>query len=84
MYINPKIIVDFEKNNKENFFCKICEFPLLTAIDFDKNSNYGCCENCYLTFVEARKTEWLDGWRPDKTTFEEYIYNRTRAAETNS
>ena len=35
MFINPKIKVigDFKK---ENFYCGICQFPLMTLEDFDK------------------------------------------------
>ena len=76
MSINPKVIVDFEKDQKDNFFCKICDFVLSCSEDFEKNKEFGCCFECYLTFAESRRNDWKDGWRPDKTKVQEYIYNR--------
>ena len=76
MFSNHKIIVINESENKENFFCDICQFALIDYKDFEANKNYNCCNECYLQFVEARRKEWKDGWRPDKTVVEQYIYKR--------
>tara|TARA_A100001011_G_C13873451_1_gene659947 strand:- start:178 stop:447 length:270 start_codon:yes stop_codon:yes gene_type:complete len=79
MYINPKIIFknNLSDNNGEKFFCELCGFPLVSHADFSAASNYnGVCQECYLSFVESRRKEWKDGWRPDKETLEEYIYKR--------
>ena len=76
MFINPKIVIEFEKDPKDNFFCAVCGFPLNSSDDFERNKEYGCCQECYLTFAECRRKEWLAGWRPDKTVVEEYIYRR--------
>ena len=61
---------------KISFFCNLCGFPLHTHEDFKSNKEYSCCHECYLTFAEARRKEWKDGWRPEQTVLEEYIYNR--------
>ena len=77
MFINPKIKVigDFKK---ENFYCSICQFPLMTLEDFDKNDNYDCCQECYLQFAEARREAWKNGWRPKKTVVNSYISMRRK------
>ena len=79
MYINPKVVFKdrSQKSDKENFFCTLCGFPHLSYEDFEKSSEWdGVCYSCYLTFIESRRKAWKEGWRPDKETLEEYIYNR--------
>jgi ubiquitin C-terminal hydrolase len=69
------IFIDKTKSKeKENFFCDICEHVLKTKKDFDISKKYKICHNCFLKFVESRKKEWENGWRPDKTKLKEYIY----------
>lgn len=77
MFINPKIKVIGDVK-KENFYCSICQFPLITLQDFDKNDNYDCCQECYLSFAEARITEWKNGWRPKKAVVNSYISMRRK------
>jgi len=79
MYTNPEIKFIDESKEKQSFFCETCEFPLLTISDFSSNKEYNCCNECYLTFVEARKQEWKKGWRPEESAVEEYIYLRKKA-----
>ena len=76
MFINPEVIFIGEDQKDEDFFCPICSFPLKTYEDFFTYKDYHCCNECYLTFAEARRKEWKEGWRPNKTDVEEYIYNR--------
>ncbi len=78
MYISREVIFkNFEPEDAGQFFCKMCEFPLVSYDDFRISSEWnGCCQECYLTFIEARKVSWKEGWRPDKETLEEYIYKR--------
>jgi hypothetical protein len=79
MYINPEIRIVDETKEKQKFFCDICEFPLLTMMDFSSEREYGCCNECYLTFAEARRKAWKEGWRPEESAVEEYIYLRKKA-----
>jgi len=79
MYINPDIKIIDETNEKQRFFCDICEFPLVTMMDLNSNREHECCHECYLTFVEARREEWKEGWRPEESAVEEYIYLRKKA-----
>lgn len=72
MFINPKIKV-IGNFKKERFYCEICEFPLITSEDFDKDENYSCCHQCYLQFAESRREEWKNGWRPKKSVVNSYI-----------
>lgn len=65
-----KVIGNFKK---ENFYCHICEFPLASSEDFEKNKEYDCCHECYLNFAESRRKEWKSGWRPNKTDVRSYI-----------
>ena len=78
MYINHKVILKDESNdNHDCFFCKLCKFPLSSFLDFKYSKEYdGACNECYLTFIEARRKEWKEGWRPDKETLETHIYTR--------
>ena len=75
MYITPKVELIGE-DTEDVFFCPLCRFPLVTVLDFKVHREYQCCNECFMTFCESRRKEWKDGWRPDKTTVEEYIYNR--------
>ena len=76
MSITPNVIMILNNDKKESFFCDICTFTLCTYKDFNKSREYGCCEECFMTFAEARRKEWKDGWRPNKTDIEAYIYKR--------
>ncbi len=71
---------------KTSFFCNLCGFPLLTHKDFKQHKEYECCNECYLTYAEARRKEWKDGWRPKQTVLEEYIYSRksSKTARSNN
>ena len=76
MFGKDKVIFVNKTGKKDNMFCTLCHFPLLTKHDFEKNLKYKVCHECFLTFIEARKIDWLDGWRPDKLKIKEYILNR--------
>tara|TARA_R110002073_G_scaffold186790_1_gene345384 strand:+ start:187 stop:453 length:267 start_codon:yes stop_codon:yes gene_type:complete len=78
MYINHKVIFkDNSGSSEDHFFCTLCEFTLTSYQDFVYAREWnGICNECYLTFIESRKKEWKEGWRPDKETLETHIYNR--------
>tara|TARA_R110000868_G_scaffold274579_2_gene534047 strand:- start:1318 stop:1584 length:267 start_codon:yes stop_codon:yes gene_type:complete len=78
MYINHKVIFKGDTMiEKDHFFCTLCSFTLTSFLDFSSSKKWdGICNECYLTFIEARKKEWKEGWRPDKETLETHNYNR--------
>ena len=83
MYTKHKfkvININKQSNIKENFYCLICNYPLIYFEDFNTNDEYGCCHECYLSFAEARRKEWLEGWRPTEKKIKSYINLRKDAA----
>ena len=44
--------------------------------DQQTSKEYGCCEECWLTFGQSRRKEWKEGWRPDKDTLDRYKEKR--------
>jgi len=71
------IVRDIKIINKEfkrkNFYCTLCNYPLITGEDFDTGNNYNCCYDCYLQFIEGNKQEWEKGIRPSKSVLKDYI-----------
>ena len=83
MFINPeiKVIGNFKK---ERFYCEVCSFPLTSREDFERDANFGCCQECYLQFAEARRVEWKNGWRPKKSIVNSYISIRRKLYKQSS
>lgn len=81
MFFNNKIIFIDKTNEKDDFFCKICSYPLITKDDFNLNKEFNCCHHCYLQFAESRKNEWLSGWRPSKEDLSAYLKERKQFSE---
>jgi hypothetical protein len=81
MFFNNKIIFIDKTNEKDDFFCKICNYPLVTKDDFSANKEFNCCHYCYLQFAEARRKEWLSGWRPSKEDLSTYLKERKQFSE---
>ena len=77
MFISPeiKVIGEFKK---ERFYCQVCDHPLLSEKDFEHDSEYKCCYECYLQFAESRRDEWKNGWRPKKSVVNSYISIRRK------
>lgn len=78
MYIKNKIkfVNEADTIKKDCFYCKVCSYPLVSMLDFKSCDEYHTCNNCYLKFVESRRKEWKEGWRPGTTEIQEYIYLR--------
>ena len=72
MYISPKIRV-IGTFKQENFYCEICNFPLVSNDDFESDEEFGCCNVCFLKFAESRRESWKNGWRPKKVDVNSYI-----------
>tara|TARA_B100000424_G_C22630504_1_gene349478 strand:- start:314 stop:574 length:261 start_codon:yes stop_codon:yes gene_type:complete len=83
MFISPKIKV-IGKFKKERFYCEVCNFPLISREDFEKDTGYDCCQECFLTFAESRKSEWKNGWRPKKEVVNSYISIRRKIYKQSS
>ncbi len=83
MFISPKIKVIGEFK-KERFYCEICQYPLISYKDFEKDSEYECCHECYLQFAESRREEWKNGWRPKKAVVNSYISIRRKLYKQSS
>ena len=74
MYINHKVhYVNKTPLIKDEFFCKICDYPLVSFKDFTSQKEYHCCNDCFLKFAESRKEDWKNGWRPNKKAINDYI-----------
>ena len=76
MYVSNNIKIIDRTKEKDTFFCVQCNFPLKSFEDFRYHKEWNACHSCFLQFVEARKNEWKEGWRPSKKEFKEYIYYR--------
>jgi hypothetical protein len=83
MYTNLdiKIISNDEDDRGDHFYCNVCEYPFISKDDFTVKDTYDCCYECYLTFVEARKKEWKEGWRPKQIVIDNYIEKRKELYE---
>jgi hypothetical protein len=49
---------------------------LNSAMDIELHEKYGCCHECWLAFGQARKNEWIAGWRPDVNTINRHKQQR--------
>ena len=81
MYIIPKINIVNNENEKESFFCTICNSCLLTDLDHKYHKEYSGCEACYYQFVESIKNSWDKNnsvKQIDKKKLKEYIYLRNK------
>jgi len=78
MNVKIDIIHDDDNNKYESFYCNICEYPLISENDFTAYTEFKCCNECYLTFAEARKAAWKKGWRPKQNVIDNYVKNRKK------
>jgi hypothetical protein len=79
MYINPKITLIKNNSEKEDFFCSICGYCLISNRDYSLHKKTGGCEECYYTFIESRIESWdKDNKQINKKKLSEYIYLRKK------
>ena len=76
MSCKNKIKIIDNTNIEESFFCTLCAYPLVSYDDFVHHKDWNACHNCFLQFIESRKKEWQEGWRPLKEDFKEYLKTR--------
>ena len=79
MLVNPRLVTyDSPEEAIEKFYCDVCKYPLTTREDFRYSTEYECCNECYLSFAEARKDKWREGWRPKQKVIDNYIESRKK------
>jgi hypothetical protein len=49
---------------ESNRSCPICMTYSFKSNDDVYMLKFGCCEGCYIQWVEDREDRWLSGWRP--------------------
>ena len=74
--IKLKVIHEDEKETHEKFYCSICNYPLLTMNDFYNSELYDACNDCYVTFIEARRDTWKKGIRPKQEIIDNYLVHK--------
>ena len=45
--------------------CPVCSTYSFKSNDDVYMSKFGCCEKCYIQWVEGREDRWKQGWRPN-------------------
>tara|TARA_R100000008_G_C3573561_1_gene163757 strand:- start:1112 stop:1510 length:399 start_codon:yes stop_codon:yes gene_type:complete len=60
----PKKLI--KKNSNRS--CPICNVYSFKSNDDVYMSKFGCCEKCYIQWIEGREDRWNDGWRPNNET----------------
>tara|TARA_A100001515_G_scaffold130934_1_gene118406 strand:- start:31 stop:408 length:378 start_codon:yes stop_codon:yes gene_type:complete len=53
-------------NRESNRSCPICNTYSFKSNDDVYMSKFGCCEMCYIQWIEDREERWKKGWRPNK------------------
>jgi hypothetical protein len=71
---NPDVYI--EEEIAVHLWCDLCEYILKSEIDITTHRESGCCEECWLTFGQARKNEWESGWRPNEEILNRYKQQR--------
>ena len=45
--------------------CPVCSTYSFKSNDDVYMSKFGCCEGCYIKWIEGREERWKKGWRPN-------------------
>ncbi len=45
--------------------CPVCNVYSFKSRDDVYMSKFGCCETCYIKWIEGREDRWKKGWRPN-------------------
>ena len=78
--MNEKDYVLIKKDDHQacGIFCQVCDFLIKTADDSRIFNEWGTCHDCYLRFVESRREEWKDGWRPEQEILDKLYSEKSR------
>ena len=61
IFVSKKLL---NKSNTES--CHVCDKYMLSSKDKVFVLKWGCCNDCYIKWVEDREERWINGWRPNK------------------
>lgn len=75
---NEFIIIKTKEDQACGIFCQVCDFLIKSADDSNTYKTWNTCHDCFLRFIEARKIEWSNGWRPDKEDVESLYSEKSR------
>jgi len=70
--------IDMTNNNQIGIFCTLCNFLLKTVDDAATVEKYKVCHECFLRYIESRKEDWKNGWRPPKDKIDDARIEKTR------
>lgn len=68
--------VQAEEDVEVHLWCDLCNYIMDPSSDTEVHREHGCCQECWLTFGQARKHEWEKGWRPKEETLNRYKQQR--------
>ena len=58
--------------------CPICHQLVGSQLDTFALQDYECCNSCMLAWAQARKEQWLAGWRPSVKMVSEELRKRSQ------
>lgn len=67
------VVVDDPDHVPVPLCCDICDLPMAAPEDQRSYLSFGCCDSCYLRWVQSRTQAWRDGWRPSPEELAEYV-----------
>ena len=72
------IFIRLNEDQVCGIFCQVCNFLIRTGDDAHTFDEWQSCHDCYLRFIEARKDEWIAGWRPEKEDVDKLYSEKSR------
>ncbi len=61
------VLISKELLNRESKrSCPTCNTYSFKSVDDLYMTKFGCCNKCYIQWVEGREERWKSGWRPNK------------------
>ncbi len=61
------VLMDKKLFNKDsNRSCPVCDTYSFSFRDDVYMTKFGCCEVCFIKWIEGREERWESGWRPNK------------------
>jgi hypothetical protein len=79
--INFKVLSNDENDDNETFYCSICNYTLVTSKDHKTNSEFNCCNDCYLTFIEGYRHTVEKVKRPKQELIDNYLLQKKIAIQ---